>query len=286
MKKNVFKLPYIFVVGNEKGGVGKTTCCMHLISYLLSRNLRVASIDADHRQGSLSTYVKNREKHNLANPDVKIPESVHFVAKESSLSDIQEKENQEKEFFEEIISNAKSISDVIVIDTPGSNTYISRLAHSYADTIITPINDSFVDMDVLAKIDSATMKVISPSIYSEMIWKQKMERAARDGFSIEWIVVRNRLNNVDAQNKKNVFTVLNELSKRVSFKIAPGFTERVIFKELFLHGITLLDVGKAAYAKAFTPSNVAARQELRGFMSYIDVEQIISLKKIEDPDFN
>jgi chromosome partitioning protein len=134
-------------------------------------------------------------------------------------------------------------------------------------------------MDVLAKVDPITLKVISPSIYSEMIWKQKMERAARDGFSIEWIVVRNRLNNVDAQNKRNVFAVLNELSKRVSFKIAPGFTERVIFKELFLHGITLLDVGKTNYAKSFTPSNVAARQELREFMSYIDVEQIINLKK-------
>ncbi len=279
MKKHNFKLPYIFVVGNEKGGVGKTTCCMHLISYLLSQNLKVASIDADHRQGSLSTYVKNRETHNLTNSDSKMLESTHFVTKESFLQNTKEKEEEEKKFFEETILAAKSVAEVIVIDTPGSNTYISRLAHSYADTIITPINDSFVDMDVLAKVDPITLKVISPSIYSEMIWKQKMERAARDGFSIEWIVVRNRLNNVDAQNKKNVFTVLSELSKRVSFKIAPGFTERVIFKELFLHGITLLDVGKTNYAKAFTPSNVAARQELRDFMSYIDVEQIINLKK-------
>ena len=279
MKKHNFKLPYIFVVGNEKGGVGKTTCCMHLISYLLSQNLKVASIDADHRQGSLSTYVKNREKHNLANPSSKILESTHFVAKESVLQNTKEKEEEERKFFEEIILVAKSVSDVIVIDTPGSNTYISTLAHSYADTIITPINDSFVDMDVLAKVDPITLRVISPSIYSEMIWKQKIQRAARDGFSIEWIVVRNRLNNIDAQNKRNVFAVLNELSKRVSFKIAPGFTERVIFKELFLHGITLLDVGKTNYAKSFTPSNVAARQELREFMSYIDVEQIINLKK-------
>lgn len=284
MKKHNIKLPYIFVVGNEKGGVGKTTCSMHIISYLLSQGLRVASIDADHRQGSLTSYVKNREKHNLANPDSKIPESVHFVVKESNLQNAKEKEEEEKKIFEDMILDAKSVSDVIVIDTPGSNTYISRLAHSYADTIITPINDSFVDMDVLAKVDPVTLKVISPSIYSEMIWKQKMERAARDGFSIEWIVVRNRLNNVDAQNKKNVFAVLNELSKRVSFRIAPGFTERVIFRELFLHGITLLDVGKTNYAKSFTPSNVAARQELREFMSYIDVEQIVNLKNEIDAD--
>ena len=166
---------------------------------------------------------------------------------------------------------AKNHADFIVIDTPGSHTNLSKIAHSHADTVVTPINDSFIDLDVMAKIDSETLDTSSPSIYSQMLWEQKMERASRDRGSIDWVVVRNRLGSLDAQNKRNVEQALKKLSKRISFKVAPGFSERVIFRELFPHGLTLLDLKKANFTKSFSMSHVAARQELRTFLDSLGV---------------
>lgn len=195
----------------------------------------------------------------------------HFHLPESVAPTIDGRENEERITFEKIFEQAKKEADYIVIDTPGSPSYLSKLCHSYADTIITPINDSFLDLDVMAKINPDNFSVISPSIYSQMIWEQKMQRANRDHGTIEWIVVRNRLSTLDAVNKRKVGEVLGQLAKRISFKVAPGFSERVIFRELFLHGLTLLDLNKANYDKAFSISHVAARQELRDFLSYLGV---------------
>jgi len=269
---SIKKLPYVFVVGNEKGGAGKTTCSMHLIVSLLEKNYKVSSIDVDCRQGSLTRYIENRERYNQQNPAIKVPMPYHIILKESIEENKTQKYKEEKEYFEKLISDIKSKSDFIVIDTPGSHSNLSSLAHSHADTVITPINDSFIDIDVMAKIDGESFKVIGPSIYSQMIWEQKLERAKRDQGSIDWVVMRNRLSSIDAQNKRNVAMVLDELAKRISFRQAPGFGERVIFRELFLQGLTLLDLTKSNYEKSFSLSHVAARQELRDFLSSLKLD--------------
>lgn len=263
--------PYIFVLGNEKGGAGKTTYCMHLIIGLLDRGYKIASIDTDSRQKSLTSYIDNRQKYNKANPEKLVDMPLHFHVRESTKPNIKEKEEEEKQLFDEAFNQAKTYADYIVIDTPGSYTNLSRVAHSYADKVITPINDSFVDLDVMAKIDGDNLDVSKPSIYSEMLWQQKMERATRDRGSIEWIVVRNRLSNLDAQNKRNVSEALEKMSKRMAFRVAPGFSERVIFRELFPYGLTLLDLTKANFHKSLSVSHVAARQELRNFLDFLEV---------------
>lgn len=262
MKKNK---PHIFVIGNEKGGAGKTTLAMHLITGLIDKGYSVASIDTDSRQKSLSNYLANRESYSQENPAAQIQMPMHFHLPEAL-------ENELHNSFEEALTKAKDNADYIVIDTPGSHSTLSKLAHSYADTIITPMNDSFLDLDVMAKVSPNDLSVITPSIYSQMIWEQKMAHAARDNGSIRWIVVRNRLSNLDAVNKRNVNYVLELLSKRIGFAVAPGFSERVIFRELFLQGLTLIDLTKINRDKPFTISHVAARQELRDFLSYIGVE--------------
>lgn len=265
------KQPKIFVIGNEKGGAGKTTCSMHLIIGLLDKGYKIASIDTDSRQHSLTTYINNRKAYNQKNPESKVDMPLHFHLKEVINDSVQEKEKQEKIQFDQVFNMAKNHADFIVIDTPGSHTNLSRIAHSHADTVVTPINDSFIDLDVMAKIDSETLDTSSPSIYSQMLWEQKMERASRDRGSIDWVVVRNRLGSLDAQNKRNVEQALKKLSKRISFKVAPGFSERVIFRELFPHGLTLLDLKKANFTKSFSMSHVAARQELRTFLDSLGV---------------
>ena len=266
------KKPYIFVVGNEKGGAGKTTCSMHLVIGLLDRGYKVVSIDVDSRQHSLTSYVNNRKIYNERNLDKKVSLPMHFHISEGVKQTIQEKESEEREIFERILNQTKDYADYIVIDTPGSYTYLSRLAHSYADTVITPVNDSFLDLDVMAKIDGDDFDVTKPSIYSQMIWEQKMEKASRGGGSIDWVVLKNRLSNLDAHNKRNVSQALEKIAKRIAFRIVPGFSERVIFRELFPQGLTLLDLKSANFNKSFSISHVAARQELRSFLDAIGIK--------------
>jgi chromosome partitioning protein len=271
---NQSKKSKILVVGNEKGGAGKTTCSMHLIIGLLDRGYNVASIDTDSRQHSLTRYINNRNEYNNKNPQHKVDMPLHFHLQgvEEVLA---EKEKQEKIQFEQALNFAQNHADYhvdyIVIDTPGSYTNFSRIAHSYADTVITPINDSFVDLDVIAKVDGKNLDIAQPSIYSQMLWEQKMERAARDQGSIDWVVMRNRLSSLDAQNKRNMADALEKISKRIAFRIVPGFSERVIFRELFLHGLTLLDLNKANFIKTLNLSHVAARQEIRNFLDSLKV---------------
>lgn len=278
--------PYIFVVGNEKGGAGKTTCSMHLIIGLLDRGHGVISIDVDSRQHSLTSYINNREVYNEKNPDKKVLMPVHFHIPESNKQTIQEKEAEEREFFEDLLAQAKNCADYIVIDTPGSHTYLSRLAHSYADTVITPINDSFLDLDVIAKIDGDSFDVTKPSIYSQMIWEQKMEKASRGKGSMDWVVLKNRLSNLDAHNKRNVSQALEKVAKRIAFRVVPGFSERVIFRELFPQGLTLLDLKSANYSKSFSISHVAARQELRSFLDAIGIRNNNAAATSEDNSDN
>ena len=265
------KKPYVFVVGNEKGGAGKTTCSIHLIVSLLDKGYNIASIDADSRQHSLTTYINNRKNYNQNNLDHAVSMPLHFHLQEEINDSIEEKNQLEKIRFDHVFAQASDHADYIVIDTPGSYTNFSRIAHSHADKVITPINDSFIDLDVMAKITSDDLSISQPSIYSQMLWEQKIEKAARNNGSIEWFVVRNRLSSLDAQNKRNVLEALEKLSKRISFKIIPGFSERVIFRELFPVGLTLLDLNKAKFNKAFSISHVAARQELRDFLSSLGV---------------
>lgn len=267
--------PYIFVIGNEKGGAGKTTCAMHLIIYLLSLGYKVGSIDADVRQQSLTSYINNREIYNQNNPDARVATPLHFAMNPIHSSDLKQKESEEEQAFNDILQQLLADNvDYIVIDTPGSYSNLSCIAHSYADKVITPMNDSMIDLDVIAKVTGDNLDDAKPSIYSQMLWEQKMNRAARDKGSIEWIIMRNRLSPLDALNKRKVNDALSKLSKRIAFKVAPGFSERVIFRELFSHGLTLLDLKDANYNRPMSLSHVAARQELRDFVHFLGINTV------------
>jgi chromosome partitioning protein len=267
------KKAHVIVVGNEKGGSGKTTTTMHLITALLRLGFKVASLDIDARQRSLSRYMENREQ-TMVEQSTRLPMPTHEVLAKSTYNIVQEAEEDERERFEALLSRLSEDHEFIVIDGPGNDTHLSRLAHSHADTVITPINDSFVDLDVLGKVDGNTLKVLKPSIYSEMIWEQKLKRAKRDGGSIDWIVMRNRLSNIDARNKRFMGKAVQELSRRLGFRMAPGFSERVIFRELFLQGLTVLDVIDTSANVRVSLSHVAARQEVRDLVSTLKLPQV------------
>ena len=267
------KKAYVVVLGNEKGGSGKTTTCMHLIVSLLRLGFTVGTIDIDARQRSLSRYLENR-RQTMLKEGVTLPQPQHVVIQRSPFNIVQEAEEDERERFTKALSRLIAANDFVVVDSPGSDTFLARVAHAYADTIITPINDSFVDLDVLATVDGQTMKIIKPSIYSEMVWEQKLQRAKRDGGSIEWIVMRNRLSNIDAKNKRFMTQVTTDLSRRIGFRVAPGFSERVIFREMFLQGLTVLDIMEAGGNASLSMSHVAARQEVRDLLKTLNIPLI------------
>ena len=157
----------------------------------------------------------------------------------------------------------------MVVDCPGADTYLSRLGHSYADTLITPINDSFVDFAMLAQVEPENHEVIRPSIYSEMVWEARKQRFARDRGRIDWIVMRNRMGANEARNKRDVGATLESLARRIGFRTVKGFGERVIFRELYLQGLTLMDVREAGLGIQLGMSHVAARAEVRALIGAI-----------------
>jgi len=278
------KKAHVIVLGNEKGGSGKTTTCMHLIVSLLRLGFTVGTIDIDARQRSLSRYLENR-RQTMLKEGVTLPQPQHIVIQRSPFNIVQEAEEDERERFTKALARLISNNDFIVVDSPGSDTFLARVAHAYADTVITPINDSFVDLDVLATVDGQTMKIIKPSIYSEMVWEQKLQRAKRDGGSIEWIVMRNRLSNIDAKNKRFMTQVTTDLSRRIGFRVAPGFSERVIFREMFLQGLTVLDIMETSGNASLSMSHVAARQEVRDLLKTLNIGLIndrIARARVDD----
>lgn len=259
---------HIIVFGNEKGGSGKSTTAMHVAIGLLRLGYKVATIDLDARQGTLTRYMANRFDY-IATTRQELPSPVHLPIEKAVSNLLTDQEKQDREFLLMALEELRPNFDFIVIDTPGSDTYLSRLAHSWADTLVTPMNDSFIDLDVIARINPATKEIIGPSIYTRMFEEQKELKKGRGGSDIHWIVLRNRLSHLDAHNKRDVGEMLNTLSERFGFEQVPGFGERVIFREMFLKGLTLLDL-KEDPDSAMTMSALAARQEVRQLLRAIN----------------
>ncbi len=259
------KKPYVIVLGNEKGGTGKSTTAMHIITSLLDMGYKVGSLDVDARQGTLSRYCSNREAYKKEHmPDLPTPD--HKAIHKSTAPTVEDAKKEDEANLDQAIQE-RSSCDFIVIDTPGNDTHLARYAHSYADTLITPMNDSFIDLDVLSNIKGDTLEVTRPSIYAEWVWEQKKHRAVRDKGSIDWIVLRNRLANIHSQTREKMYPVLQALSTRLAFRLLAGFSERVIFKELFPKGLTLVDLKKTN--QPLSVSHIAARQELRNLINEI-----------------
>ena len=258
-------MAHIIVVGNEKGGSGKSTTCMHIATALARMGRRVGALDLDLRQRSFGRYVENRRAY-LSRAGLDLPTPDYRDLPEVDPARLAPGENPYDARLAAAVSDMEPSVDFIVIDCPGSHTRLSQVAHSLADTLVTPLNDSFVDFDLLARIDPETGKVKGPSIYSEMVWQARQLRAQAGLKPIDWLVVRNRLGVQQMHNKKKVGAALEDLSRRIGFRIAPGFSERVIFRELFPRGLTLLDL-KDTGVDQLNMSNIAARQELRDLVT-------------------
>jgi chromosome partitioning protein len=261
---------HVLVIGNEKGGSGKSTTALHIAVALLGDGARVATLDLDARQGTLGRYLENRAAC-VQRKAIELPMPVHAAVPLSTLADRVAAEADEKARFEAALEQVIGEVDFVIVDTPGSDTYLSRLAHISADTLLTPLNDSFIDLDLLARVDPDTLKILRPSIYAEAVWKQRQLRAVQGGRPVDWVVMRNRLSSLAARNKRDMGTVIEALARRIGFRVAAGLSERVIYKELFLNGLTLLDLKRGSGGPSLTLSHVAARQEVRDLVAALNL---------------
>jgi len=256
----------VIVIGNEKGGAGKSTLAIHIVTGLLHAGRKVAIIDLDLRQRSMDRFFSNRQAWTAANGHVLPLPIVPDMGDGKVLAKAGEAEQLAR--FETAFSAVKDEAEFIVIDTPGGDTALSQAAHARADQIVTPMNDSFVDFDLLGEVDPVTLELKKPSIYSESVWEARKYRAINDGrqVTIDWLVVTNRLAVAEARNRRRLEERMHKLAKRVGFRVGPGLRDRVIYRELFPFGLTVADLSNDIRPVSVSLAHVAARQELRSLM--------------------
>jgi chromosome partitioning protein len=255
-------MAHIIVVGNEKGGAGKSTVSMHVATALARMGHRASALDLDLRQRSFGRYAENRRQF-MEQEGLDLPSARYHPLPQVS-------DTPEGQHLTDALEILNPDNDFIVIDCPGAHTQLSQAAHSLADTLITPLNDSFIDFDLLANIDGDGQKIRGPSIYSEMVWSARQARAKAGQRAIDWVVLRNRVGSQQMVNKEKMRVAIEALAKRIGFRVVPGFNERVIFRELFPRGLTLLDL-KDTGVKGLSISNIAARQELRDLIKALNL---------------
>ncbi|MDP1630359.1 MAG: division plane positioning ATPase MipZ [Caulobacter sp.] len=259
--------PQVIVIGNEKGGAGKSTIAVHLTAALLHGGGKVAVMDLDLRQSSMGRFFANRHAWLASQQDVTLPEPLARHAAEDGVVLARAPEAEQLDRFGEAFERARQDAQFVIIDTPGGDTALSRAAHARADLIVTPMNDSFVDFDMLGHVDPVTLDLLKPSLYSESVWEARKARAlSGQRQPLDWIVLRNRLGSVEARNRKRVDQRLTALSKRVGFRIGSGLRDRVIYRELFPFGLTIADLSPKVRPVPVSLVHVAARQELRGLL--------------------
>jgi chromosome partitioning protein len=273
----------VIVVGNEKGGSGKSTVAMHIAVALMKSGRSVATIDLDSRQRSFTRYIENRRA--WANHVNRKFETPHHLCVDNG-PEVQGTEDRAARCMAltDAVHALAPTYDVIVIDTAGHDGHLMRLAHSMADTLITPLNDSFVDFDVLGSVDPVTFGVTGISHYAQMVDEARCQRQLLDNVVIDWIVLRNRLSTFgSSRNKRLVDEGLQELSRRLNFRYIDGLAERMIFREFYPRGLTAVDdLDEITLGTRPTLSHATARLEMEILLGAIGLSDSPAIAEFAD----
>ncbi len=258
---------HVIVVGNEKGGSGKSTTAFHLAIYLLHQGFKIATMDVDSRQQTLTHYVRNRREW-ARTKGLTLLHPTHYHLPLARGDSIRENQAAEFELFRQAVGDVEDDVDFVVIDTPGFDTHMTRLAHCLADTLVTPINDSLIDINVMAQIDPVSGEPREMSHYARLVQRARSERLAVDGKSIDWVLVRNRISMLSSRNARQVQTLLERIAARLGCRVVDGIAERVIFRSLFPAGLTVFDpLDDDLLGGLPSMSHMSARQEYRNLVA-------------------
>ncbi|MEM9533159.1 MAG: division plane positioning ATPase MipZ [Pseudomonadota bacterium] len=264
-------MTHIIVFGNEKGGTGKSTLAMHVVVHLLRKHRSVAVLDLDSRQRSVSRFLENRAAYAARN-SLDLPQPRWLSPEPSKLrSAMADREREEQTRLQAALEELKSGQDFLAIDCPGGHTHFAQLAHALADTLVTPLNDSFVDLDLLGQVSDETFEVTRLSHYAEMVWNSRKFRSAGELPPMDWVVTPNRVGSLQSRNNQRVDQVLDALRARLMFRFERGLTERVIFRELFVSGLTLMDLAEIPGKGLTQMSHLAAREEVRRLVDSLNL---------------
>lgn len=258
----------VIVVGNEKGGAGKSTVAALIATAMLYQGKRVSVIDLDLRQQSLSRLLANRRRW-LPAAGVSAPMPLEYKLAEDPAM-LADDPKAAAVLFHEAVDMAMTNSDLLIIDTPGSDTAVARAANLQADQIVTPMNDSFVDFDVLGVIDPVSLRLLRPSHYAQEILHARAVRAEHSR-RLDWLVLRNRLAGADTNNRLRLEKAMSALSEDIGFRIGPSLRERVGYREMFPFGLTLADVAAKVKPGASAGARQAAREEVNALMASLQI---------------
>ena len=262
--------PKVIVVGNEKGGAGKTTFCSLIAVAMLYRGARVAVIDLDLRQSSLGRFMANRRRW-VQSAGAEAPIPLEFKLSENTDELSRSDPAGIVGLFEQAITLAMRNADIVVIDTPGGDTPVSRAAHLQADVVVTPMNDSFVDFDVLGIVDPLTLDLVRPSHYARVVHDARRTRTVYSR-QLDWVVMPNRLAPTEARNRERLQRDLQALARQVGFRIGPSLSERVIYRELFPFGLTVADLSTGLRPIKITTPREAVKSEFEAVLASLGLD--------------
>ena len=264
---------HVIVVGNEKGGTGKSTLSIHITVALLKAGFRVATIDLDTRQRTFSRFFENRSSWAQTAPwDVELP--FHHALERGNCENARDNETLEFGAFAEAIAAVEHSYVFVVIDTPASDSYLMRLAHSLADTLVSPMNDSYIDVDVFSRVHHDKARRGQIAHYAELVLEARRKRRLVDQGIIDWILVRNRIASIQSNNAKQISVSLNRMAVELQFRLAEGLHDRVIFRELFPIGLTALDpIEDATRNGILSNSQTSARREVESLVTTLQLPE-------------
>ena len=237
---------HIIVLGSHKDGAGKSTIAMHVAIALINCGQRIATIDLDAQHKTLTQYVAHRRA--AGSSELRRP--THLVSTGGSRLLVEE---EGIEFFSivDAVASIGATHDVIVVDTPASDSDLIRFVHSLADTLITPL-DGRLDGDITG---AHAAQLAGTQHYAELVRGARQRRSRADGKAIDWVVLRNRLSASEAGNAGVTSKGLNELAARLGFRCVEGLAERAVYGELYARGLTVLD--RLDQATLGAPPNLA-----------------------------
>jgi chromosome partitioning protein len=257
--------PHVVLLGNQKGGSGKSTLAMHIAIALLKSGQQVVSVDLDYEQRTLTRYIENRRVSAKDNP---LPMPDHVCIDELSHRGVKWNDADRIQALSDLIRSYDGACDFILLDTAGSGSQINLFAHGLADTLITPVNDSFLDLDVIFSMGPTPETMLKPSRYADTVKRAIEARHALGQPDPDWIVVRNRISPLTSRNERGVVDALDALARRGTFRTASGLVERVVYREFFPLGLTMFD--------SFETSQLGVKPRMSHVLARLEVRQLIT----------
>lgn len=248
----------IITVANEKGGVGKSTVAFHLAVALADTGHKVLVIDLDRRQQTLTRCLTARAG-TAKRLGVRLPLPRHILLMQQSGALLCQE-----------IARAGWDCDYVVIDAAGHDSPIARRAIALADLLVTPVNSSFVDLDLLGRYHPVTNRLLGPGCFAAMVGELRAARRDAGMPGLDWLVLQNRKRTDNSRNQAKIDRALTRLAGQFEFRLGSGLHERVAYRELFPLGLTHIDLRRIP---EFARAKVAVAGEVMHLLDDLEIDR-------------